>query len=183
VTETRTTDAGSTAGRAAVWWAVAGVAAILAEAVVSLAAIGLATLRAGLSPLEWLAFFVCATGFFYGEGVRALQRRWVPFVMRRAASLRHTGSTLDRVLAPLYAMALVGAPRATLLRAWAGVAGIVLAVVVVSRLPAPWRGIVDLSVALALAWGLLAVVRCAIRMLPMPAASGIERGGSDRPRD
>jgi hypothetical protein len=69
-------------------------------------------------------------------------------------------------------MLLVGAPRPTLARAWLGVAGIVLAVLLVRALPDPWRGIIDLAVAAALAWGLLVLVRGAPRVLAAARRQG-----------
>ena len=54
-------------------------------------------------------------------------------------------------------MSLIGASRAQVLRSWTMVAAILLAVLVVRTFPEPWRGIIDLSVAAALAWGLAAI--------------------------
>jgi hypothetical protein len=64
------------------------------------------------------------------------------------------------VLAPLYAVSLIGAPARTLARAAVGVAMIVVCVLLVRELPAPWRGIVDGAVAVALTWGLVALIVC-----------------------
>ena len=116
-------------------------------------------MRGGLDPVEWVAFLLLAAAFVYGEGVRALGRRWVPAVVARARELGPQSPLWQRVLAPLYAMSLVGASRVVLARAWVGVALIVLAVLVVRALPDPWRGIVDGAVALALSWGLVVIVR------------------------
>ena len=120
---------------------------------------GIATLRVGLEPLEWAALIGLVLVFVWGEGVRALEERWVPRMIGRAAELDGATRTRDRVLAPLYAMSLIGAKRSSRLRAWAGVALIVTAVLAVRTMPEPWRGIVDLSVASALLWGLIAIVR------------------------
>ena len=108
----------------------------------------------GLSGVEWLALVVIAIAFAYGEGVRALARRWVPQMDRRARQLDRTAPLHHRLLAPLYAMSLIGAPRRTVARAWGGIVLIVAAVLIVRALPEPWRGIVDLAVALALTIGL-----------------------------
>lgn len=145
-------------------WAVLGVTAVFIEAIVKLAARGLVTVRGGLEVLEWLALLLLAGAFLYGEGVRALQRRWVPHVLERSQAVR-SAPLHWRLLAPLYAMLLVGAPRRTLARAWLGVLAIVAAVLLVRALPEPWRGIVDLAVAGALAWGLGALLAGARRLL------------------
>ena len=144
-------------------WAVGGVVFLFAEAAWRLGMRGAATIRDGLTPFEWLALLLLTAAFVYGEGVRALQRRWVPYVLTRMDHLRTEPSVLYRVAATLYAMALVGPAIRPVVRAWAGVAAIVLAVLIVSRFPDPWRGIVDIAVASALTWGALALVRGAVR--------------------
>ena len=144
------------------WWAVAGVCALFAEAIVQLGRRGIATLRAGLEPEEWLALVLLSAAFLYGEGVGALERRWVPGLVARARELSAGSARWQRALAPLYAMSLVGAERKSSGRAWLGVGLIILAVLLVRALPEPWRGIVDFAVALALLWGLGAIVRQSI---------------------
>ena len=144
-------------------WGLAGVILVFGNGVLTLGTRGIATMRAGLEPLEWAALIVLTIVFVYGEGVRALQRRWVPFVFRRIDQLRASDDVVHHVLAPLYVMALIGAPRRTLTLAWVGAAAIVLAVAIVSRFPTPWRGITDFAVSVALAWALVVMVVTAWR--------------------
>ena len=139
-----------------------GVTAVFIEAIVQLARRGVVTVRNGLDPLEWIGFALLLGAFVYGEGVRALARRWVPHMLERARELGPGSAIVNRILAPLYAMSLIGAPRRTLARAWLGVGLIVLAVLVVRSMPEPWRGIVDAAVAAALLVGLWAIVRGAL---------------------
>ena len=144
-------------------WAVVGVVFLFGEAAWRLGLRGLAAIRGGLSPLEWIALALVTAVFVYGEGVRALQRKWVPFVLRRIDRLPAERPWRYRAAAPLYAMGLMGPPASGRLRAWAGVAAIVAAVLIVSRLPDPWRGIIDTGVAAALVWGASALVLGAVR--------------------
>ncbi|MBW3534127.1 MAG: hypothetical protein KY453_02745 [Gemmatimonadetes bacterium] len=146
-------------GRLATVWALAGSTVIFVHAVVRLGAHGLESVRGGLGPGESASLVVLTAAFVYGEGVLALERRFVPHLVERARGLAQEASVTLRILAPLYAFSLVGAPRRTLARAWAGVAAIAVAVVAVRALPDPWRGIVDLAVAAALAWAVVALVR------------------------
>lgn len=132
-----------------------GVAALFAKACYQLGRRGVLTLQAGLEPLEWLALALLMVVFVYGEGERALGRRWVPRMVARARELGPRSPASHRILAPLYAMSLIGAPARTLARAWIGLALVVLAVVIVRHFAEPWRGIVDLAVVGALAWGLV----------------------------
>ena len=149
----------------AAWWGIIGVLLALAKAVIDLGARGLQTLRGGLAPGEWAALVALVALFVYVEGMRALQRRFAPHVVARAQALRADQPLVWRVLAPLYAFGLVGAPVRALLRAWAGVAAIVVAVIIVRALPEPWRGIIDLAVAAALLWGTVALAILAFRRL------------------
>ncbi|MDH3424525.1 MAG: hypothetical protein OEN00_16135, partial [Gemmatimonadota bacterium] len=99
------------------------------------------------------------TAFVYGEGVRALGRRWVPDVIDRARRLRSDPSRLMRLSGPLYGLRLVGRDRVALFWGWFTTVAIVVAVFVVRALPEPWRGIVDFAVAGALMWALIVIVR------------------------
>jgi hypothetical protein len=82
----------------------------------------------------------------------------VPWVLARTERLRGTVPRAYLVLAPLYAIGVIGPPGRSLLRAWTGVVAISAAVVIVSRFPDPWRGIVDLAVASALLWGVIVLI-------------------------
>ena len=146
-------------------WAVAGIVFLFGEAAWRLGMRGVATVRGGLASFEWVALVLLTAVFVYGEGYRALQRKWVPYVLARVARLRTERFLPWRLGAPLYAMSLIGPTWRTALRAWAGVAAIITAVLIVSRFPEPWRGIVDIAVAAALMWGAIALVYGALRML------------------
>jgi len=142
------------------WWAVCGVALTFVEAIVRLGSRALGA-AGSAEPLHYAVFVGLAATLTYFEGYRALQQRFVPGVVARAAELRASSPLLMRCLAPLYACALVGAERKTLLRAWSGVFAIVLAVVLVRHLPPLWRATVDGAVAAALTWGLSALLLAA----------------------
>jgi hypothetical protein len=158
-----TTTAGPRPGTPAMWWGVIGVGLLFASASFRLGARGLHTIGAGLSPGQWLLLVLLTIAFVYGEGIRALQRKYVPHVMTRIELLRGERRPWYRLLAPLHAMSLIGAPTRILLRAWAGVFAIVAAVVIVRSFPEPWRGITGFAVAAALAWGATALIRTALR--------------------
>jgi hypothetical protein len=108
-----------------------------------------------LTPLQWAVFAVCTLTFAYGEGYRALHRRFTPAVIARAATLANgaRARSVFALLGPLYALGLFYPDRKVCLRAWLSTTAIVLAVFIVRALPDPWRAIIDASVALALAIG------------------------------
>ena len=61
------------------------------------------------------------------------------------------------LLAPLHAVGLVGTPPRTLIRSWVGAGAIVAAILLVSQVAQPWRGMIQLGVAAALAIGVVAL--------------------------
>jgi hypothetical protein len=140
-------------------WAVLGVAFTFAEAITRVSYVCYRSIERGLSLVEWLVFAALVASFGYWEGERALRRRFAPTVVARAFELESTSARRWMILlAPLYAMSLVGAARSSLVRSWVAVAGIAAAVIVVRQLPSPFRGLVDGAVAVALSVGLLGLL-------------------------
>lgn len=144
-------------GSLATAWTLVGVGGLFTSAVTRLGSRGVATLSEGLSPGQWVVLVLLTLVMVYGEGVLALQRKWVPRMLDRARAVRHESLGL-KVLAPFYGLSLVGGPGKQLLRGWLSTTAIVVAVLVVRSFPEPWRGIVDFAVASALAWGLGSIV-------------------------
>jgi hypothetical protein len=169
----------TTGGIAAAAWALVGVTALLSFAIVRLGVRGLATVRQGLGPGEWTVLTVLTVLFVWIEGRQAFEQRWVPRVLGRADRLRFQIGLAQRLLAPLYAMSLISDSRRNVARAWSLTAGVVALVLIVASLPEPWRGIIDLAVAAALAWGVGAlIVQTANRL-----ADGRAHGSPVRPTE
>ena len=139
-------------------WAVGGVALTFVEAIARLGHRGWGAVETGLTGPQWLALVGATLVLGYFEGYRALHLRFAPDVVAHALELAAGPRTARSLLAPLYATSLLGAERGVIVRAWLAVAAIASSVVVVRGLPDPWRGIVDLAVASALAWGLVALL-------------------------
>ena len=153
----------SVRGRLAEAWGLFGVAFVFLKSAIQLGVRGVVTIGAGMSAQEWAAFILICALFVYGEGVRALQQKYMPYVLTRIARLAEERASYQ-LLAPLYALSLIGATRRVVLKAWLGTATIVAAVVIVRHFPEPWRGIVDFAVAVALTWGLIALMTSAWRI-------------------
>jgi hypothetical protein len=139
-------------------WALTGIGLLFLFAVFRLGRRGVLTIQQGLSAGQWAVLVALVVIFVYTEGADALQRRWVPRVIARAAELRQGRILAYQLLAPAFAMSLIGAARRDAVRAWITTNAIVLAVLLVRTFPQPWRGITDLAVACGLAWGLGAIV-------------------------
>lgn len=145
-------------GALATGWALLGVAGIFGWAVFRLGRRGVEAIQGGLEPFEWLVLVGLTVGFVYSEGVLTFDRRWIPKLVIRARRLRSEGRLLQ-MLAPLYALSLVGTRPKDLVKGWGGTALIVMAVLIIREFPSPWRGIVDFAVASALAWGMVTILR------------------------
>ena len=157
-------------------YAVLAVAATFVEAVYRLLHRAAAALDGRLDARLGAALAVSVAVFTWFEGHRALQGRFVPHVVERGLGAgRALQGCFPVLLAPLYALSLYRAPARSMARAWAGIAAIVCAVLVVRQLPEPWRAVVDAGVAAALAWGGVALLRAAA------SAGGLSAGGRARP--
>jgi len=143
--------------RLIVLWAVGVVALTFIEAIARLGSRAWLTIAAGLSAPQWIGLIVATATLLYFEGYRALQLRFAPEVVQRAIACAH-GSTSTSILAPLYALALCGPDRSAVIRGRLVGAGIVAAIVIVRQVPHPWRGVIDGGVAVALLWGLGALL-------------------------
>jgi hypothetical protein len=147
-------------------WGVGGIAFLLIEALLRLAAIAWEPIASGeLGALEWLVYGSWVGFNGYCEGYRGFQRSFSPRAAARAHHVARKGGALELLLAPLFCMSLFHASRRGLSVAWCLLIGIVLLVLVVKSLPQPWRGIVDGGVVVGLAWGLASLCACAARTL------------------
>jgi len=156
---------------AATWGAV-GFVWILLDAVFRLAALAAPPLRAGLSPVEWLALLAFVVFMAYVEGYRGFQRSFAPRAAARARFLYDHPSWLAGLLAPLFCMGFFQATRRALLVAWVGTALIMLLVFALRAVPQPYRAIVDAGVVVGLSWGAMAFIACLAREF-LTAGTGV----------
>jgi hypothetical protein len=157
-------DAGSVPprpiSRLVAWWGVLGVALLLIQAVVRLTAVAVDPFVSGrgLTVFEAAVCVVWVLVSLHSEGYKGFQKSFVPRTVARAFHLAAEPRPLLVALAPAFCMGLVHARPRRLITSWSVVGLIVLAVMLVRQLPAPWRSIVDLGVVAGLAWGLVALV-------------------------
>jgi hypothetical protein len=142
------------------FWGLGGVLLLLASAVYRLTPIALDAFS-DQYPWSWQHWFALALMVFfmaYAEGYRAFQQGFSPRVAARARYLRDHPDALHAVFAPLFCMAYFHAPKRRQITSISVTAGIVVLVILVRLLPQPWRGIIDGSVVIGLAWGLVSLV-------------------------
>jgi len=143
---------------AAATWGVVGVGLLLTQAVVRLTPIALEPLVHGsLTTGQAAVYLLWVLTSLYTEGYRGFQKAFVPRTVARAFHLARTGRPLLTAFAPVYCMGLIHATRRRMLTSWSFVVAIIVAVVLVRRLPSPWRGVVDGGVVVGLCYGILAL--------------------------
>jgi hypothetical protein len=147
-------------------WGVAGVLALLAQAIYRLVPPALEPLVHGsLNRLQATVYALWVIIAAYTEGYRGFQGRFSPRVVSRASYLSKNPEPLHVVLAPLFCMSFFHATRRGLITAWAITTMVLMAVIVVRQLPQPWRGIVDGGVVVGLGWGSAAILANVVLLL------------------
>jgi len=141
-------------------WAVLGFVSILFKAIKRVAPIAIEPFKGGvpLTKLQTLSYIACLTFFAYAEGYKGFQKKFSPLVVRRAFTLDRPSPFLHRLFAPFYAMALFHATRRRKIVSWSVSVGVSLIVVLVKKLPYPYRNIIDGGVVVGLTWGALSIV-------------------------
>lgn len=142
-------------------WGIGGVAAVLIFAVVSMGHHTVEAVAAGLVLVEWLALLGNSAFMAWMVGYRSLQQRFSPRIAARALHLYLAPSIGRLLLAPLFCTGYFGATPRLRRMVWIGSALILGAVLLGSRIPQPWRGILDAGVLVALSWGTVTLLTAA----------------------
>lgn len=114
---------------------------------------------------HWLSFVSSIVFMAYSEGYKGFQVSYSPRVAARARYLLSHATPIRTLLAPLFCMGFFHAPRSRRITAVLLTCMIVAFVVVLQRVPQPWRGIVDAGVVLGLTWGVVATAALGLRAL------------------
>jgi hypothetical protein len=146
------------AGRLIELWGVAGVVALLVQALLRLTPLAVDAIRDGMSAGQWVLLVIWVVINAHAEGYRGFHRRFSPRVVARAQWLGAHPRPHLVVLAPVFCMSLIFASRRGRWVARIVLAAIVAIVVVVRGLAQPWRGIVDAGVVVGLGLGLISLL-------------------------
>lgn len=136
-------------------WGFSGVVGLLAFAICRLAPRANEALNAPLTAGQWVFLIGFSAFMLVAEGYRGFQKKFSPRTAARVKYLHDHPRGLHVLLAPFFCMGYFHAKRKTRLTAICLTLGIVLLVVLVGYLPAPWRGLVDFGVVLGLSYGIL----------------------------
>ncbi len=142
----------------AIVWGVGAIAALLVFVVVRLGQIAWEAIAGGMSVTAWLLLLANCAFLAYAEGYRGFQLRFSPRVAARALYLAQQPSPLRVALAPLFCTGYFEASPRVLRTTWVGTALIIFLVIVVQRLPQPWRGVVDAGVVVGIGWGVVSLI-------------------------
>ncbi|MCK6371692.1 MAG: hypothetical protein L6Q83_10295, partial [Gammaproteobacteria bacterium] len=152
-------------GAVAAAWAIAGWGAVLGFAVARLAVIALEGLAMELSAAQ-LGLLAANTAFMaWAEGYRGFQRSFSPRAAARVLYLRRYADVRTALLAPFFCVGFYRASRRVRRLTWVGTGMIVVLIILVHRLPQPWRGIIDVGVVVGLSWGLISFLVMSARAL------------------
>ena len=146
-------------------WGVTGVVLLLGSAVYRMTPLALAAFTAPFRWHHWLALTACVLFMAYAEGVRGFQQRFSPRVAARARYLREHPRFFHVICAPLFCMGYFHTTRRRQIVSLSLTAGIFVLVLVVHRVPQPWRGIIDAGVVAGLAWGVVSLLWYAVAAL------------------
>lgn len=139
-------------------WGVFTVVAIIGNAIKRVLPIAIQPfIQNNLSPIQWGAYAAFAIVMAYAEGYKAFQLKFAPLVVRRAIDLNDRRTFLNVLLAGFYSMGLFGANRKRMIVSWSLSAGIFGVILLVKKLPYPWRSIVDGGVVVGLTYGTLSI--------------------------
>ena len=168
-------------GNIAAVWGIVGVCMLLLSALLRLAPVAWDALTGPLTGGQWAFTVGFAVFMAYGEGYRGFQKAFSPRVIARARWLRHRPSPARVLLAPMFCMGLFHATAKRMKVSWSITSMVVLLIVSVGQLPAPWRGLVDAGVVLGLTWGLLAILGWGVWTLrggPLPVPPDVPDNAS-----
>lgn len=110
----------------------------------------------GLEP--YAAVSILLPIMVYLEGYRGFYKRFTPRVVSRGKALVYQDNHIHQILAPLFCMGFIGSTIRRKFGLTIVTMSIVGLVFVVRELSQPWRWVVDLSVAVALLFGVVSII-------------------------
>ena len=144
--------------RIAAIWGIGGFIFILLYAVIRLYPKSIEAFDFSFSWYHWLVLAVNILFMAYSEGYKGFQVGYSPRVAARAKYLHLHAKPYQSLLAPLFCMGYFDAPKRRKISAFVLTVMIVILVILVQRLPQPWRGILDAGVVVGLSWGIIATM-------------------------
>jgi hypothetical protein len=149
-------------------WGIGGMLFLLSSAIFRLGKLTLDAFAYDLSWYHWLVLVANLIFMAYSEGYKGFQKSFSPRLAARARHLRNHPRLLHVFLAPFFCAGFFCTTRRRQLGVVILTLGIVVLILIVHRLPQPWRGIIDAGVVLGLTWGLVSVVHQVVQAFTSP---------------
>ncbi len=111
-----------------------------------------------MTPFMLTATVVWCVVIVYFEGIRGFKRALAPRIAARLWLLAQHGSYTQKLLAPLHALSLFDSTPRRKRISWALLTFVIAMILIVRKLPQPYRASVDLGVVLALGLGVWTIV-------------------------
>ncbi|HBO87627.1 MAG TPA: hypothetical protein DD620_02615 [Verrucomicrobia bacterium] len=146
-------------------WGVIGITLLLGRGLVCLVPYVLELADSVLTGWQGTALLSSVILLGYTEGYKGFQLRFSPRAAARVNVVRRIPTLTRVVLAPLFCMGFFDATRKRKIVAYGLTTMVVLLIILVERLPQPWRGIVDAGVLFGLSWGLVSFWFFTLRVL------------------
>jgi len=140
------------------YWGIFGVIALISSAIYRLSFRVLELQDVQLGALHWIVLVVFTLLMIHSEGYRGFHLNFSPRVVVRALYLRDNNRPWLSLLGPVFCMGYFHATRRRMLTSFGVTAAIVIAVLLVSRAPSPWRGIIDAGVVAGIVAGVLSLL-------------------------
>jgi hypothetical protein len=139
-------------------WGLFGVIAFLGYGVLKVSSFVQFNILQQMSFFQWTVLFCNVIFMAYCEGYRGFQQSFSPRVAARILYLSKSATFFNGLLAPLFCIGYFGSNQRRQITSLVVTLTIMLVIMVVSRFPQPWRGIVDAGVMIGLVWGMISLL-------------------------
>ena len=156
------------AGMIGATWGIGGMLLLLGNAIHRLFILTHDAFSFEFSWYHWLALLVNLAFMAYSEGYKGFQKSFSPRFAARARYLRDHPRPLHVLLAPFFCAGYFHTTRRRQISIVVLTLAIIILILIVHRLPQPWRGIIDAGVVLGLAWGLVSIVHQSVLAFTSP---------------
>ncbi|PCJ90121.1 MAG: hypothetical protein COA46_12245 [Porticoccaceae bacterium] len=145
------------------FWGVFGVATFLLSAIYRIWPGVENIFYAQNDPAAYFLLAVLTPLMLYLEGYRGFYKSFTPRVVSRAKLLGHESPLHQKIMAPLFCMGFICSSLQRKFSLYMIILGIYGLVIWVKSLSQPWRWVIDLSVSIALFFGVLTIMWVAYR--------------------
>lgn len=154
----------STNGSIAAAWGLFGFAILMINAIMPLSKYAVEALAMNLTAWQWILLIVNTAFMIYSEGYKGFHVSFSPRFVARAKYLQHSGSAIEKLLAPLFCMTFFNAPKRKLIATYLLSVMIVGFILLFQQIPQPWRGVLDVGVVTGISIGLISTLWHAIQV-------------------